>query len=189
MRKTPFNIAVAGGTCTGKTTLAARLFAELKERGRDYDLILEEHRRLKREMGPCRSPFDRFYLWRQQEREEQRVMAVDGFVTDWPLFHFYAAAKIHASEPRDELAVRELLRMCHEIRDRYQLIIMAENHDEIPYRKDRVRRAEKSVSRLRHDATLQFLQMFHSEKLFFVCGNVEQRVQMVLKKLKLIGQL
>lgn len=187
--KRPFNIAHAGGTCTGKTTLAARLFSELKEKGKDYDLILEEHRLLKREMGACRSPFDRFYLWRQQERQENRSLAVDGFITDWPLFHFYVASKIHAQEPRDELAVRELLRMCHEVKNRYQLIIVAEYPDEIDYKKDPVRRADKKISRRKHDEIVQFVQMFHPEKLLFVKGNVNERVEIVLKKLEELGQL
>ena len=42
------NIAIAGGPCTGKSTLAAALFAELKIKGLDYDLIAEESRKLKK---------------------------------------------------------------------------------------------------------------------------------------------
>ena len=127
------NIGIAGGPGTGKSTLAAALFAELKINGFDYDLIADEGRKLRKEFGNFRSPFERFYMWRQQEREELRSTALDGFITDKPLFHFYAQAKQYASEPRDNLAVRELFRMCMETEDRYQLIVIAKNLSRVFY--------------------------------------------------------
>lgn len=52
------NIVMAGRPCSGKSTLAARLFAQLKEDGYDYDLIFEEDRKLRREFGEYRNPFE-----------------------------------------------------------------------------------------------------------------------------------
>src|SRR5689334_9017249 len=121
MKRKRINIAIGGGPCTGKSTLAAALFAKLKEAGYDYDLVAEEGRKLKKEFGGCRTPFDRLYLWRQQDREERRSSATNGFVTDSPLFQLYAQARQYAKDSRDQLAVRELFRMCLEIEDRYQL--------------------------------------------------------------------
>jgi predicted ATPase len=179
------NIAVAGGPGTGKSTLAAALFSAPKEKGYDYDLVPEESRPLKKEFGACRSPFDRFYLWRQQERQELRSIATDGFVTDWPLFHYYVAAKLYSTEPRDELAVRELLRMCLEpaLKDRYQLIVIAADADEIPYKKDANRRAGRVVARKKHALTMSYLQHFLPERLLLVRGVVKARVRTVLKRL------
>ncbi|HEB47068.1 MAG TPA: hypothetical protein ENI22_02125, partial [Candidatus Pacearchaeota archaeon] len=53
------NIAITGGPCTGKSTLAANLFSHLKNKDFDYDLIEEEARKLKIELGKFRSPFER----------------------------------------------------------------------------------------------------------------------------------
>lgn len=178
------NIAIAGGPCTGKSTLAAALFAALKIQGWDYDLLGEEHRRLKREFGNYRSPFERLYMWRQQEREELRANATDGFITDQPLFHFYVHARQFVSEPRDWLAVRELLRMCLEIADRYQLIVMAEDIEEIPYKTDQVRSAGQESSRERHRLTRSFVEHFWPEKLLLVRGSVEERTAQVFCRLK-----
>lgn len=178
------NIAIAGGPCTGKSTLAKLLFAELKIAGLDYDLVDEEYRKLKREFGHFRSPFDRFYIWRQQEREEFRSMALDGFITESPLFQYYVHARQYASEPRDELAVRELLRMCLEIKDRYQLIIIAEDPFEIPYKKDQCRESDEAWARQRHNLIRSFIEHFWPEKLLLVKGDAKERVAQVIKKLE-----
>ena len=177
------NIAIAGGPCTGKSTLAAALFAELKVGGLDYDLIEEEARKLKKGFGNPRSPFERFYMWRQQEREELRSIALDGFVTDTPLFHYYAQARQYALEPRDNLAVRELLIMCLEIEDRYQLIVIAKNQLEIPFKSDQTRTGGEKQARPRHDLIVSFVQHFWPEKLFFVEGDVPTRVGQITKKM------
>ena len=178
------NIAIAGGPCTGKSTLAAALFAELKLKGLDYDLVTEESRKLKKEFGNFRSPFERFYMWRQQEREELRSIALDGFITDIPLFHFYVQARQYASEKRDELAVRELFRMCLEIKDRYQLIVLPENPYEIPYKADQSRRIDEKGAKERHNLIRSFIEHFLPERLFLVKGSVKERVSQVVKKLE-----
>ncbi|MBI4087300.1 MAG: AAA family ATPase [Candidatus Liptonbacteria bacterium] len=178
------NVAIAGGSCTGKSTLAAALFAQLKERGADYDLVTEESRKLRREFGYCRSPFDRLYLWRQQEREELRSTALEGFITDTPLFHMYVQARQHVKEPRDLLAVRELFRMCLEIEDRYQLIVIAEDPFEIPYKTDQSRQTSEEESRRKHALIRSFVEHFWPDKLLFVKGSVAERVALVLAKLE-----
>ncbi len=177
------NIAIAGGPCTGKSTLAAALFSELKINGLDYDLITEECRKLKKEFGDFRSPFERFYMWRQQEREELRSTAIDGFITDKPLFHFYVQARQYAQEPRDKLAVRELFRMCLEIEDRYQLIVIAKNPLEICYKKDQSRHSDENWARQRHDLIRSFVEHFWPDKPLFVEGGLKNRVEQVIKRL------
>lgn len=183
------NIAIAGGPGEGKSTLAAALFAELKVKNFNYDLIFDEGRKLRKEFGNFRSPFERFYMWRQQEREELRSTALDGFITDKPLFHFYAQACQHAKEPRDDLAIRELFRMCLEIKDRYQLIVMAEDPFEIPYENDPGRKSTQTESKKRHYLIRSFVEHFWPEKLFFVKGGVKERVQQVLFKLEKMRQI
>lgn len=177
------NIAIAGGPCTGKSTLAVALFSTLKFKGFDYDLVTEECRKLKKEFGDFRSPFERFYMWRQQEREELRSGAVDGFVTDMPLFHFYVQARQYAFEPRDKLAIRELFRMCLEIEDRYQLVVIAKNPFEIPYKTDQSRKVDEAWAKQRHDMIRSFIEHFWLNKLFFVEGEVQERIEQIAKKL------
>ena len=177
------NIAVAGGSCTGKSTLAAYLFASQKTKGFDYDLITEESRKLKREFGNYRNPFERFYMWRQQEREELRSVASDGFITDAPLFNFYVSARMYRTEPRDDLAVRELFRMCTEVEDRYKLIVIAKNPREIQYTRDHCRSAEDGESLKRHNMIRSFAEHFWPEKLLFVEGVSQERLAQVESKL------
>lgn len=178
------NIAVAGGSATGKSTLAAGLFAKLKFDGWDYDLISEESRKLRKEFGDYRSPFERLYMWRQQEREELRSTAAHGFITDAPLFHLYVGGRMYAIESRDDLAVRELFRMCLEIKNRYQLIVIAENPNEIPYRTDQARHTTEVLARKKHALIRSFLEHFWLEKLFLVRGDLSERLTQVIDRLQ-----
>ncbi len=189
MNNKKINIAIAGGPCTGKSTLAAYLFATLKSRGYEYDLVLEECRKLKKEFEGFRNPFDRFYMWRQQEREELRSNAEDGFISDKPLFHYYVQVRQFATEPRDKLAVRELLRMCFEIEDRYQIIAIAKNPDETPYKTDNSRSSEKKVARGRHGLICSYVEHFLPDKLLYVNGKVEERVEQIAERLKELKSL
>jgi nicotinamide riboside kinase len=180
------NIVAAGGPCTGKSTLAAMLFAELKSKGYDYDLIGEEARKLKKEFGNYRSPFERFYMWRQQEREELRSCAEDGFVSDTALFQFYVHARFYSSEPRDNLAVRELFRMCLEIKDRYHLIVIANDPGEIPYKTDQSRCVSEERARIKHQMIKAFVEDCWPEKVLYVHGPPRERVEQVLERLNLM---
>lgn len=183
---TKINIAIAGGPCTGKSVLAAHLYAHLKIEGFDYDLIQEECRKLKKEFGKFNDPFERFYFWRQQEREELRSTAEHGFITDKPLFHYYAQVKQFASHQRDNLAVRELYRMCLELdeQQRYGLIIMARDPTEIKYRTDNSRSSNEKTSRERHDIIYRLVNHLWPEKLFLVEGSLEERTDQAMKKIK-----
>jgi nicotinamide riboside kinase len=184
MRK--INIAVAGGPCTGKSVLASHLYAHAKVEGFDYDLIQEECRKLKREFGKFNDPFERFYFWRQQEREELRSTAENGFITDKPLFHYYAQVKQFSSKQRDRLALRELYRMCLELdeQNRYGLIIMAKNPDEIRYKKDKSRSSELKMARERHEIIRSFVEHLWPKRLLLVEGGLEQRTRQAMKCIK-----
>jgi nicotinamide riboside kinase len=182
------NIAIAGGQCTGKSVTAAALFAHLKTNGLDYDLIGEEKRKLGKEFGDYQSPFDRFYMWRQQEREELRSTAREGFITDSPLFHFYSSAKIYSNSKRDDMAVRELFRMCLEIKDRYQLIVIAKDPAELPYQKDGCRHAGRERALQKHQIVRTFVEHHHPDRLLFVSGKLPNRLKTIEKRLKEMGK-
>lgn len=176
------NIAIAGGPCTGKSTLAAVLFAKLKILGYDYDLITEECRKLKKEFGAFRSPFERIYMWQQQEREELRSGAKNGFITDYALFQFYVTARRYIKEERDKLAVRELFRMCLEkLGNRYQFIVIPEDPLEIPFKNDAGRFCSQEEALARHESIASFVKHFWPEELLFVRGDLEERANTVIK--------
>ena len=107
-------------------------------------------------------------MWRQQEREELRSTAKDGFITDAPLFHFYASAIMYRSEPRDDLAIRELFRMCLEVKQRYHLIVLAANPEELPYKKDGCRHAGIEKALQKHKIVKTFVEHHFPERLLFV---------------------
>ena len=179
------NIAIAGGPCTGKSTLAANLFSHLKNQDFDYDLIEEESRKLRKEFGNFRSPFERFYMWRQQEREELRSTAVNGFITDTCLYKYYTEARYYGSETRDALATRELFRMCTEVesKERYNLIIMARDPLEIPYKKDSSRVSNPNSALEKHRLMRTFLEHFCFNKLLFVNGNLDERLNQSMERI------
>lgn len=178
------NIAVAGGPCTGKSVLAAHLYAHLKLQNFDYDLVQEESRKLRKEFGKFNDPFERFYFWRQQEREELRSNAINGFITDQPLFHYYAQVKQFGNSPRDKLAIRELYRMSLELEDRYDLIIIAKNPNEFIYKNDETRSSPENIARQRHAIITSFVEHLWPEKILFVEGNLEQRTNQAVEKIK-----
>jgi nicotinamide riboside kinase len=181
---TKINIAIAGGPCTGKSTLAARLYSALKMEGFDYDLVFEECRKRKKEFGAFSSPFERFYFWRIQEREELRSNAENGFITDKPLFHYYCQAKQFSQNPRDEMAVLELYRMCLELKNRYDLIIIAKDPYEISYKNDNSRGSIESIARERHKIIHNLVNHLWPEKIFLIEGSLEDRLGQSVDKIK-----
>jgi nicotinamide riboside kinase len=189
MKDGKINIAIAGGPCTGKSVLAANVYSHLKLGGYDYDLIFEECRKLKQEFGKFNDPFERFYMWRQQEREELRSCARDGFVSDKPLFHYYCQVKQFASHPRDKLALRELWRMCLELGDRYQLIAMAENPDEVRYKTDNSRSSKKQIARERHQIIRSFVEHMWPDKLLLIKGSLDERTEQVIEEVKKLRKI
>lgn len=182
------NIAITGGQCTGKSVTAAALFSHLKISGLDYDLIGEENRKLYKEFGSFQSVFERFYMWRQQEREELRSNANDGFITDTCLFHFYASAYLHAKTPRDQMAVRELYRMCYETKDRYQLIVMAEDPNELTFIEDPCRKSNRENSVRKHQLIQTFVEHHIPGSLLLVKGVLENRIQQIEDRMKKMGK-
>lgn len=181
------HIAVAGGSCTGKSTLAAELFATLNDLGYDFDLVTEVSRRIKKDFGTCRNLFDRFFLWQIQQREERGSTARNGFITDAPLFQYFVHALQWAKTKRDILAVQELLRMSLDICDTYTLVVLHENPDEICYKKDGSRQDSKTRARARNALIRVFVQQHMHEKIVYVSGSLEHRVSCVLKKLHDMG--
>lgn len=178
------NIAIAGGPCTGKSTLAAGLYSKLKIQGYDYDLIMEECKKVKNLFGTFRSPFERFYFWRIQERQELLSNAENGFITDKPLFHYYAQARQFACEPRDELALSELYNMCLELKSRYNLIIMPKNPYEIKFKNTSIRVSCEAVARERTTLIKNLVNHLWPDKLFLVKGCLEDRIEQSFNKIE-----
>lgn len=174
------NIAVAGGPCTGKSTLAALLVYRLKMGGYDYDSIGEEYRRLKTEFGQFENPAERCYMWMQQEREELRSNARNGFITDTPLFHLYVSARMYSATSKDKMVVRELWRRSIDATERYGIIALADNPREFGYTIDQVRSAGSESSTRRHSLIRSYIEHHFPERLVLVRGLPEERAEQVL---------
>lgn len=183
----PFNIAFAGGPSTGKTTAAKQLQIALQAAGYDYGFISEESRKLYRRYGHFRRPFERFFVWRLQEHDERTRAGSNGFVTDAPLFQLYAAAKIHARTKKDIVAVQELRKMSAALDDRYQLIVMARNPREFRYHHDTSRGRRRIPRRVKHGIIRRFVRHHWPQRLMFVQGLPDQRVQQVCRRLRRSG--
>lgn len=176
------NIAIGGGSCTGKTTLAASLSSHLGMQGEDYDSIGEQYRRFKGEFGQFSDPVDRCFMWMMQEREELRTRK-NGFITDTPLFQLYVSAKMYEQTKRDKMVVRELWERSIEATERYGLIVVAQNPREFPYRTSRVRVGREESSTRCHLLVRTFVEHNFPEKLVLVTGGPEERVEQVMVRL------
>jgi hypothetical protein len=74
-----------GGPGTGKSTTAAKVFAELKDRGQNAELVTEYVKGWAWE-GRKPTGYDQFYLYAKQARREQILYGkVDFVVTDSPV--------------------------------------------------------------------------------------------------------
>jgi hypothetical protein len=183
-REQSINIAVSGGPCTGKSTLAAYLTYRLKMEGYDYDSIGEEYIRLKTDFGQFESPAERCYMWMQQDREELRSNAEDGFITDSPLFHLFVSARVHQVTHKDLMIVRELQRQSIAATERYGIIAMPKNPREFPYKMDAARRGGEERSNKLHSYMRNFVELYFPEKLLLVNGTSEERGDQVVTQLK-----
>ena len=173
---------MAGGFCTGKSTLAARVFSELKVAGLDYDLVQEQKRQLHKEFGQYTSILDRFYMVIKQLEAEARSTATDGFVTDYPLFHFHIHALQYADteKERDKLAIVDLFKVGLETGKNYHLIVLAQNPLEIPFAVDGARSSNAETARRHHDLSVHFLETHFKSKLLYVSGTLEERTKAVV---------
>ncbi|OGH02612.1 MAG: hypothetical protein A2798_03160 [Candidatus Levybacteria bacterium RIFCSPHIGHO2_01_FULL_37_17] len=180
------NIALSGGPCTGKSTLAAYLTYRLKMEGFDYDSIGEESRRLKTEFGQFESPVERCYMWMQQDREERRSNAQDGFITDTPLFHLFIGARLYQATRKDLMVVRELQRQSISATERYEIIAIAQDPREFPYKTDNSRSSEEETSTKLHGMMRNFIELYFPEKLLLVSGTPEERGDQVVTQLKIL---
>lgn len=188
-REQKINIAVSGGPCTGKSTLAAYLTYRLKMEGFDYDSIGEEYRRLRTEFGQFESPAERCYMFMQQEREELRSNALDGFVTDSPLFHLFVSARLHQQTHKDLMIVRELQRQSISATSRYDIITIAQDPREFPYKTDTARKGGEEKSTSLHRMQRNFIELFFPEKMLLLGGSVEDRGEQVVTHLKALREI
>lgn len=182
------NIAIAGGPCTGKSTLAATLTYRLKMDGTDYESIGDRYRMLKGEFGAIEHPAERLYLWMQQEKEELRSSARDGFVTDSPLFHLYISARLYERTKKDRMIVGELWERSLDATGRYGIIAMASDPSEFPYKLDSVRRTDEETAARRHLMTRSYLEHYFPERVIFVSGAPEDRSDQVMARRGELGK-
>ncbi|MBR9704540.1 AAA family ATPase [Candidatus Pacearchaeota archaeon] len=175
------NIAIAGGNCTGKTTLAHLLFSKLKEKELDYDYIEDYGRRVVHRLGYFKTSIECFYLFHMQQDLEESSRAFNGYVTETPLFHFNFHAELCAKDDRDRLGVEDLWRLWNARMDNYPIIAIAKDPEETPFRHDSSRKSSEKFERKRHMMINNYLELFCSDKLVRVSGNPGNRADQILE--------
>ena len=92
------------GPGSGKSTVAARVFAEMKIRGHDCEHIAEFVKTMAHE-GRFPESYDQVHIFGEQtHREDIALRLVDFVVTDCPLFMCCAYAKFYNSTGAPQLA-------------------------------------------------------------------------------------
>jgi hypothetical protein len=92
-------IGFAGGPCTGKSSIAPKVFAELKAQGRNVEYVgewIKPHAYA----GHKVEGFGQVYVFAKQLHEEERFLqhGVDVVVTECPLFQCVAYTRLQAAE-------------------------------------------------------------------------------------------
>lgn len=168
-------INLYGGPGSGKSTLSALLFAELKLRQKKVELVREYAKEMvyqDYDMHNLRNPIRIFILAEQMRRESILHDKVDFLITDSPvLIAAYYYNNIHAIELAKEMLYP----------NEYHFFIKRD--DELPFEKYGRSHDEDEAKRI-DDEMKKFL---NQEKIVFyeIGGTPEERISQILKVLKI----
>lgn len=155
-------IALLGAPGTGKSTVAAYVYALLKDEGLDGDLVQEyirEH--INRHKKVPSITFQNIVYERQLEKENILPEGLDFFVTDSPhiLSYIYAAMYINYDDiDQVELLGDLYLKFLRESRKAYDLVYVLE-HNHRPKMDDGVRYQTKDEMRVLKKGIPHFLDL------------------------------
>lgn len=123
-------ICIFGGPGIGKSTLAARLFADLKVDGLSVELVTEYIKAWAYEKRPLLTT-DQIYIFSKQQRMEDRVLrcGVKYIVTDSPLYMQCAYAK-----KMKMLGWEELIQLAHKFDSLYPSYNIFLDRKGVPYK-------------------------------------------------------
>ena len=157
-------IALLGGPSAGKSTLAARLFSDLKEIGKNAELVQEYAREHINRRGVITNVLSQYMIYeRQRDREDILPEQVEYLVTDSPTILSYIYAVHYAdltNVDNQELIIDMYDKM---FRDggvnRYKYIYFLEPTR--PYKLDGTRSQTESEARHIGENIKKFLELHH----------------------------
>ena len=181
-------IGLIGSPGCGKSTLAAYVFAMLKDTGLDGELITEyirEH--VNRHKRVPSITFQSLIYERQLEKEKIIPQHLDFFVTDSPhiLSYIFASLYIDYKDPDQVELLGDLyLKFLRQSKDAYDLIYVLE-HNHPPKMDDGVRYQTDDEMDLLNKTIPAFLDM-HKVKYTLLDGSIptKKRAKIIIKDVK-----
>jgi thymidylate kinase len=186
-------IVFVGGPGSGKSTISAEVFVELKKRGANVELVTEWIRQDLWINGPMTTIWEQFRTYaRQREIEDSVPTNVDWVVTDSGTLtpYFYAIEYCDQKDPRQRLVL-------HEMYNRLVTDIFANRYSHIFYLpttetykrnsnilSDGTRfQTLEQVNKLDQNMRITFCEMIKNDSVYTVDVPLEERSQFVLDKL------
>lgn len=186
-------IVFVGGPGSGKSTISAEVFVELKKRGENVELVTEWIRQDLWINGPMTTIWEQFRTYAKQREIEDSVPSnVDWVVTDSGTLtpYFYAIEYCDQKDPRQRLVLHEMYnRLVTDIfTNRYSHIFYLPTAE--TYKRNsnilsdgtRFQTLEQ-VNKLDQNMRITFCEMIKNDSVYTVDVPLEQRSGFVLDKL------
>lgn len=186
-------IVFVGGPGSGKSTISAEVFVELKKRGANVELVTEWIRQDLWINGPMTTIWEQFRTYAKQREIEDSVPSnVDWVVTDSGTLtpYFYAIEYCNQKDPRQRLVLHEMYnRLVTDIfTNRYSHIFYLPTAE--TYKRNtkilsdgtRFQTLEQ-VNKLDQNMRITFCEMIKNDSVYTVDVPLEERSSFVLDKL------
>lgn len=186
-------VVFVGGPGSGKSTISAEVFVELKKRGANVELVTEWIRQDLWINGPMTTIWEQFRTYAKQREIEDSVPSnVDWVVTDSGTLtpYFYAIEYCDQKDPRQRLVLHEMYnRLVTDIfTNRYTHIFYLPTTE--TYKRNsnilsdgtRFQTLEQ-VNKLDQNMRITFCEMIKNDSVYTVDVPLEERSQFVLDKL------
>lgn len=186
-------VVFVGGPGSGKSTISAEVFVELKKRGANVELVTEWIRQDLWINGPMTTIWEQFRTYaKQREIEDSVPTNVDWVVTDSGTLtpYFYAIEYCDQKDPRQRLVLHEMYnRLVTDIfTNRYTHIFYLPTTE--TYKRNsnilsdgtRFQTLEQ-VNKLDQNMRITFCEMIKNDSVYTVDVPLEERSQFVLDKL------
>ena len=186
-------VVFVGGPGSGKSTISAEVFVELKKRGENVELVTEWIRQDLWINGPMTTIWEQFRTYAKQREIEDSVPGnVEWVVTDSGTLtpYFYAIEYCDQKDPRQRLVL-------HEMYNRLVTDIFTNRYSHIFYlpTTETYKRNSKilndgtrfqtldQVNKLDQNMRITFCEMIKNDSVYTVDVPLEKRSQFVLDKL------
>ena len=176
-------IALLGGPSTGKSTLAARLFSELKDRGIQTELVQEYAREHINRLGKVNNILTQYLFYEKQRQKEDIIPeTIEYIITDSPTILCYIYAVYYAiigDVDHQELLVDMYSKTIRDGLNRYHKIYFLESNR--PYVKDGTRTQTKEESKEIGENIRKFLDLHKIPYKSIQSPETDLRVELIIK--------